>query len=256
MNYLSKVTSNFRCDLIIICDDPRRETLIRKKKFDTYKAQRKPANMDVIESKNVLKEIIADLHLNYIKVDGYEADDVIGTLAKKYSEDGHDVVIATGDHDIMQLINDNVGILNLSAKDGITLMYDSEFYAVYGFSPKQLIDYKAIVGDTSDNYFGCPGIGKLLGSEIILKYSNLDNILNLTQSEIDCDSAIKRIHNNIESVKMSYDLATIYTDIDGIYPFTEDTVILNRDEVANVFRKHDIVGATNVFLKSPLYKGE
>ena len=136
-----------------------KEKTFRHKECDFYKATRKPMPEELALQLPFAKDIAAALGLKVITVIGYEADDILGTLSKEFSDMGHHTFIVTGDRDSFQLVNESVTVL-LCSNDDTKVTTPAEIKEKYGVEPKKLIDIKAIMGDSSDNIPGVPGIGE------------------------------------------------------------------------------------------------
>lgn len=202
-------------DAIAIAFDVRKPTF-RHKAFDGYKAKRKGMPEDLVKQLPVLKELLGYLGLAVVECEGFEADDILGTFAKKCEETGDECVIATGDRDSLQLVSDNVSVRLAATKFGkpeVTLYDISKVFEKYGVEPKQLIDIKAIQGDSSDNIPGVAGIGEKGAGELIRKFKNIDYIYDNIDS-IDIKEGIrKKLKDGKESAYMSRMLGTIRTDV-------------------------------------------
>lgn len=202
-------------DAIAIAFDVRKPTF-RHKAFDGYKAKRKGMPEDLAKQLPVLKELLGYLGLAVVECEGFEADDILGTFAKKCEETGDECVIATGDRDSLQLVSDNVTVRLAATKFGkpeVTLYDISKVFEKYGVEPKQLIDIKAIQGDSSDNIPGVAGIGEKGAGELIRKFKNIDYIYDNIDS-IDIKEGIrKKLKDGKESAYMSRMLGTIRSDV-------------------------------------------
>lgn len=202
-------------DAIAIAFDVRKPTF-RHKAFDGYKAKRKGMPEDLAKQLPVLKELLGYLGLAVVECEGFEADDILGTFAKKCEETGDECVIATGDRDSLQLVSDNVTVRLAATKFGkpeVTLYDISKVFEKYGVEPKQLIDIKAIQGDSSDNIPGVAGIGEKGAGELIRKFKNIDYIYD-NIDRIDIKEGIrKKLKDGKESAYMSRMLGTIRTDV-------------------------------------------
>lgn len=210
-----KVKEETLPDAIAIAFDVRKPTF-RHKAFDGYKAKRKGMPEDLAKQLPVLKELLGYLGLAVVECEGFEADDILGTFAKKCEETGDECVIATGDRDSLQLVSDNVTVRLAATKFGkpeVTLYDISKVFEKYGVEPKQLIDIKAIQGDSSDNIPGVAGIGEKGAGELIRKFKNIDYIYDNIDS-IDIKEGIrKKLKDGKESAYMSRMLGTIRTDV-------------------------------------------
>lgn len=181
----------------------------RHNMYAGYKATRKPMPEELVKQVPVLKKLIGDLGIKIVELEGYEADDIIGTLAKKFK---CPTDIVTGDRDSLQLIDDTTNVL--FTKRGITdvLRYDEERLKEDGFkTPSAIIDYKALRGDASDNIPGIAGIGEKTAMELLNTYSTMENVL--AHADEIKGKLGEKVQNGKESARLSYDLATIKTDV-------------------------------------------
>ncbi len=178
----------------------------RHKKYAEYKGTRKPTPEDLVKQMPMLKELLRSMGICTIELAGYEADDIIGTLSRKY--DGVETVIFTGDRDAFQLVNDSVSVCftkrGVSDVDRLT---GENFYEKQGYNPLQVIELKSLMGDSSDNIPGVKGVGEKTALQLVQKYGSLENILNhvdeLKQSLRD------KFQANEETARLSHELATI-----------------------------------------------
>ena len=185
-------------------------------KYVGYKAQRPKADEEMVKQIPMVKQVIAKMGLVQSEVEGYEADDIIGTLSTRPAEE---VVILTGDQDTMQLVNHRVKVLTPPKGKEPGKMYgEQEVVAKYGVRPDQIVDYKALVGDPSDNIPGVAGIGPVTAAKLLNEYDTLEEIYkNLDNSEFRIQNSetlkIKLIANR-ESAFLSQELARIVTNIE------------------------------------------
>ena len=208
LNMLTRLKNDYNPDAVCVTFDLPGPTF-RHKADENYKANRHPMPDDFAVQMPILKELILNLGLNIYELAGYEADDVIGTIAKKCEDKGWECIIATGDRDQFQLLTDNISMCYLG-KDNI-LYTPEKFKEQFGFEPINLIDYKAIAGDSSDNYPGVPGIGDKGATELVSGYSTLDNIY--ANIESIRPALQKKLKENAESAKHCRWLATIDTNV-------------------------------------------
>lgn len=210
MNILLKLEDDVKPESVAITFDLKAPTF-RHKMYSEYKAGRKPMPSELAEQMPVLKELLTALGYKIISKEGYEADDLIGTLSLHCGENNN-AFIATGDRDSLQLIKENVTVLLASTKMGRaeTVVYDiPKLKEEYGVSPEQMKDIKALMGDTSDNIPGVPGVGKKTAEDLIIKYNSLDYIYeNINTLDIRATLKLKLIENK-ESAYLSYKLGTI-----------------------------------------------
>lgn len=184
----------------------------RNEAYPEYKAQREATPEDIKKSVPIIKEILAAYNIPSIQVDGFEADDVIGTIAMKSGKLGIDTFMLTPDKDYGQLVKEHVYIYRPRHGGGYDTLGVEEIKAKYDIaSPSQVIDLLALMGDSADNFPGCPGIGEKTASKLIQQFGSVDNLLNQTQ-EVK-GKLREKIEEGIENIKMSKFLATIRTDV-------------------------------------------
>ncbi len=202
------------------------EKTFRHIKCDTYKATRKPMPEDLAKQLPIAKQLASALGLNVIEVPGYEADDVLGTLSRISAENGCECIIVTGDRDSYQLVNDSVKV-RLASNKGTVIMDRNAINELYGLTPEQLIDLKAIMGDSSDNIKGVSGIGEKGALDLMHRFGSLDNIYEHTD-EIKGATQTKLI-NGKDDAYMSRFLAEIVKNV-PISNALEDYLIRERDD--------------------------
>ena len=187
----------------------------RHKADAAYKATRKPMPEELRMQVPVLKEVLDALNIPRYELEGWEADDLIGTISRKCEAAGWDCVVVTGDKDSLQLVTDHTTVKLVSTRMGRTTTKDmtpEAFREQYGFAPIHMIDLKALMGDTSDNIPGVPGIGEKTAMDLIQKYGSVDTIYEKLP-EIDAKpAAVKKLTAGEEAARHSYWLATIVTD--------------------------------------------
>lgn len=203
MNMLIKIFDTYKPTHVIATFD-RKAPTFRKSMYDGYKATRKPMPHELASQLAPLKEILAAMNIPILEMDGYEADDIIGTLAKKYSAK---TFIVTGDKDSLQLIDDTTTVL--LTKKGISEIayYDEPALKSEGLVPSQIIDLKSLMGDSSDNIPGVAGVGEKTAKDLLAKYSTLDGVY----AHIDeiKGKLQEKLISGKEMAYLSYDLATI-----------------------------------------------
>jgi len=207
-----KLLDELRPDLLAVAFDKGKITF-RNDTYAEYKAHRKPTPGELSAQFPLVKEMLQALGIKMIEQAGYEADDIIGTLAAQGGKLGHEVIIVTGDRDALQLISPQVKVM--LTKKGISEMevYDAQaFEEKYGVSPRQQIDLKGLMGDTSDNIPGVPGIGEKTATKLIAEYGTIENLLeNIDQ--ISGKKMQENLRNNKEIALLSKKLATIICDM-------------------------------------------
>lgn len=207
---------------IIFCFDEKEKTF-RNELLPTYQAQRIAAPDDLIPQFDMARELLGAMKIPVYSKSGYEADDVIGTLATLLKMD--EVVIVTGDRDILQIVDDSKNIKLFMPIGGLSngkIFAEKETVERMGVKPNQIPDYKALVGDPSDNYFGIAGIGPKTASSLLAKYRTLDGIYEHINDIPDKLKA--KLLEGKESAYLSYKLATIVRDV----PFKFDIDDANK----------------------------
>lgn len=188
----------------------------RHQQYEAYKAQRKGMPEELAAQMPVLKEVLDAMGIRRYELEGYEADDILGTAAAVCERSGWDCFIVTGDKDSLQLITDTTSVCNVKTRMGQTetVLYTPErFQEEYGFTPPLMVDLKALMGDSSDNIPGVPGVGEKTAMDLVQRYGEIKNIYeNLDSLEIK-EGVRKKLAQGRESAEMSYWLATIIRDV-------------------------------------------
>lgn len=205
--------------LMVAWDLPK--PTFRHLKYVGYKAQRPKADMEMVEQIPLVKDVIATMGVVQYAEEGFEADDVIGTLSKltmqQSNKEEMEVVILTGDQDTMQLVNEHVKILTPAKGSNPPVLYGvEEVVNKYGVRPDQIVDYKALIGDTSDNIPGVAGIGPKGAAELINNFESLNGIYEALNSPVANPQILKykdKLETGKESAFMSQDLSRIVTDM-------------------------------------------
>lgn len=180
--------------------------------FPEYKAQREETPEDIKLSVPLIKQVLEAMHIPIIQVDGFEADDIIGTIATRFGADGIDTFMLTPDKDYGQLIGPNVFMYRPRHGGGYEILGEKEVGEKYGIpTPAQVIDLLALMGDSADNFPGCPGVGEKTAAKLINQFGSIDNMLQHTD-EIK-GKLREKVENAVEDIKMSKFLATIRTDV-------------------------------------------
>lgn len=184
----------------------------RDEAFPQYKAQREETPEDIRRSVPVIKDIIAAMNIPALQADGFEADDIIGTLAVKAGGLGVETYMLTPDKDYGQLVRDNVFIFRPRHGGGYEKMGPKEVCAKYAIdSPQHVIDLLALMGDSADNFPGCPGVGEKTAAKLIAQFGDVDNMLDNTA---DIKGKLReKVESAVDDIRMSKFLATIRTDV-------------------------------------------
>ena len=217
LNILLKLTDEEKPDALCVCFDMRAPTF-RHLQYEGYKAQRKGMPDELAAQMPILKEVLEAMNIPRYELEGWEADDLIGTISKKDAAAGWETVVVTGDKDSLQLITDQTRVKLVTTRMGQTTTKDmtpDAFREVYGFDPVHIIDLKALMGDASDNIPGVKGIGEKTAMGLIQMYGSIDHLYDhmpdiVTAPETPAKpNVVKKLDEGRADAKMSYDLATI-----------------------------------------------
>lgn len=207
MNIYLKERDIVKPDCTMVAFDMKAPTF-RKLKVETYKANRKGMPDELAAQLPVIKKLLAGLGIRTVECEGFEADDILGTVAEIFSSSGNECVILTGDRDSLQLISERVHVRLVTNKE--TIEYDEKlFIEKYGFEPVHLIDLKALMGDSSDNISGVPGIGEKTATTLIGKYKTVEELYSSLESAGLTKSVYTKLLNGKEDAETSKWLATI-----------------------------------------------
>ena len=211
LNTLNEMLTKERPSHIGVAFDPHGPTF-RSEAFPEYKAQREETPEDIRKAVPIIKDLLKAYRIPILQVDGFEADDVIGTLAMKAGANGIETYMLTPDKDYGQLVSDNVFIYRPRHGGGYETMGPREVCEKYGIpSPTSVIDLLALMGDSADNFPGCPGVGEKTAVKLINEFGSIENLINRS-SEIK-GKLREKVEEHIDDIKMSYFLATIKTDV-------------------------------------------
>jgi DNA polymerase-1 len=235
---LFKAINDLKANYIVACFDTKMPTF-RHEMFKDYKGQRPPTPAGIISQIPVAKEVLQAFKIPVFAKEGVEADDLIATICAKTP--GMEIYIVSGDLDNTQLVNENIKVYTLGKGIKDTVIYDiNKVRERFGVEPNQMVDFKALTGDPSDNIPGVEGIGKKTAAEIIQKYSSIKNLYQ----ELATDTAVlkpkvkEQLKLNKESALMSRDLAQMKNDVDIDFKI-EDCKFGNFDQkkVEEIFIK-------------------
>lgn len=249
LNTLNEVLTKERPTHIGVAFDPASPTF-RHEAYPEYKAQREACPEDIKASVPIIKDMLRAFNIPVIEAEGYEADDVIGTLAVKAAEAGVTTYMLTPDKDYGQLIRPNVYMYRpRHGNAGYEIMGEKEVEAKYGISsPLQVIDLLGLMGDSSDNIPGCPGVGEKTAAKLINEFGSIENLLENTDK---LKGAIKKkVEENREQIVFSKFLATIKTDVP--IPLDLDALAVadpDEDELRKIFDELEFKSFANRFLK-------
>lgn len=214
VNILLKLLDEEKPDALCVTFD-RKAPTFRHLAYEGYKAQRKGMPDELAAQLPVLKDVLAAMNIPRYELDGWEADDLIGTIAARDTAAGWETVIVTGDKDSLQLVTDSTRVKLVSTRMGQTTtkeMTPETFREAYGFDPVHIVDLKALMGDTSDNIPGVKGIGEKTAMDLIQRYQSVEAIYADVEGVEAKPAVKKKLTEGEEQARMSYDLATIRCD--------------------------------------------
>lgn len=215
LTILRKLLDEEKPDAVCVAFDVHAPTF-RHKQYELYKAQRRAMPEELSVQMPILKQVLDAAGIKRIELEGFEADDLIGTVSRHCASDGIECVIVTGDKDSFQLISDTTHVKHVKSRMGKTetTEYTPEvFREEYGFEPSRIIDLKALMGDASDNIPGVRGVGEKTAMSLIQTYGSLDSIYASLDTLDIKDSVRAKLAQGESDAKMSYELATIATDV-------------------------------------------
>ena len=245
-NMLQKLLNEYAPDYLAVAFDKGKKTF-RNEMFAAYKGTRKPTPPELSSQIPMLHEFLAALGVPLIEEAGYEADDILGTLAVKAAREDVDVLVVTGDRDALQLVRENIRVL--FTRKGMTdlLLYDEKlFLEEYGFPPKGLIDMKGLMGDASDNIPGVPGIGPKTAKKLLIDCGSLEGVYERL-AEISGKKLKENLASNKEKAFLSKDLATIRCDMP--LEFAPDSYVMKPrgDELQAFFQRYEMKSLATAF---------
>ncbi|MBS3994231.1 MAG: DNA polymerase I, partial [Alkaliphilus sp.] len=219
-NMLYKIIEDYGPNYITVAFD-RKAPTFRHVEYDAYKAGRKKMPEELAQQFPILKEVLEALRIHKIEIDGFEADDLIGTLVEHSENKGFNSIVVTGDKDALQLASNMTKIL--ITKKGISSLdvYDTnEIIEKLGITPDQIIDLKGLMGDKSDNIPGVPGIGEKTALKLITEFKSIENILN-NLDKVPNKKMREKLEEHASQALLSKRLATIVKDVPVEIDFEE-----------------------------------
>ena len=244
LNILEKLEKEEQPDAVCVAFDLHGPTF-RHLKYDGYKATRHGMPEELRMQMPVMKDVLRAMNIPIYECQGWEADDVIGTVGRICSNNGWECVIATGDRDSLQLIDENVHVKLVISKPGqttATLYTEEKFREEYGFEPKKMVDLKALMGDSSDNIPGVAGVGPKTATELLMKFGSLDGVYeNLSDASIR-PKLREKLEENKDNAYLSYDLATIRPEAPIDFE-PKDAIVqpYNKPELYALFQRLEFV---------------
>ena len=244
LNILEKVEKEEQPEAVCVAFDLHGPTF-RHLKYDGYKANRHGMPEELAMQMPVMKDVLRAMNIPIYECQGWEADDVIGTVGKICSNNEWECVIVTGDRDSLQLIDENVHVKLVISKPGQTtaMLYTREkFEEEYGFEPKKLIDLKALMGDSSDNIPGVAGVGPKTATDLLLRFGSLDGVYANLEDKSIRPKLREKLEADREKAYLSYDLATIRPEAPiDFEPMDAIVRPYNRPELYRLFQKLEFV---------------
>ena len=250
LNIMFKILDEEAADYIAVAFDLSAPTF-RHKAYAEYKGTRKSMPDELREQVPLIKDVLSSMNIPILTKEGYEADDIIGTIAKRYQSDEVFVSVISGDRDLLQLSDKYIKIRIPKTSKGVTTVHDylpEDVMNEYGVTPKEFIDVKALMGDTSDNVPGVPSIGEKTATKIIQEYHSIENAIEHVD-ELKPPRASKALSEHIEDAKFSKMLVTIVTDA----PIETD---ISDMEVGNLYTKESLEWINKLEFKSFLKRYE
>ena len=238
-NTLDEILKKENPTHIAVCFDPKGGQTFRHNEYPDYKAQRDKQPEDITESIPYIKQILEAYRIPAIEIQGYEADDVIGTLSRAAEKAGFMTYMMTPDKDYGQLVTDSVFMYRPALRgEGFEIRGPQQICERYGIArPSQVIDLLALEGDASDNVPGCPGVGEKTATKLIAQWDSVENLLLHTA---DLKGAVRhKIEDNADLIRLSKWLVTIKTDV-PLGDITPDSLIRKELDVENlleIYRK-------------------
>ena len=214
LNMLQRFVDEEQPEAVCVAFD-RREPTFRHQADANYKATRKGMPEELAQQLPVMKQVLSAMAIPCYELTGYEADDLLGTISRRCRQRGWECVVVTGDKDSLQLITDQTRVKLVTSRMGQTLTTDmtpAVFRETYGFDPIHMIDLKALMGDSSDNIPGVPGIGEKTAMALIRRYGSIDALYAAMPDVEAKPAALRKLAEGEESARRSYWLATIVTD--------------------------------------------
>lgn len=235
---LLKILNELKPKCIAVSFDTSKP-VFRHQEFIGYKANRPRMDSELVDQIKRVREVVRAFNIPIYEIDGYEADDVIGSIARQVvKERGLEIVIVTGDKDFMQLVDKKVKLyMPVRGLSEAQLVGRREVEEKMGLAPGKIIDYKGLVGDPSDNYPGVPGIGPKTATELLQRFGSLEGVYQHL-GEIKSQSVVKKLAEGAESAVLSKKLATILTDAPITVEMEKCSLAdFNKEKVSALFKE-------------------
>ena len=244
LNILERMEKEEQPEAVCVAFDLHGPTF-RHLRYDGYKATRHGMPEELAMQMPVMKDVLRAMNIPIYECQGWEADDVIGTVGRICSNNGWECVVVTGDRDSLQLIDENVHVKLVISRPGqttATLYTEEKFREEYGFEPKKMVDLKALMGDSSDNIPGVAGVGPKTATELLLKFGSLDGVYKNLQDPSIRPKLREKLEAGKENAYLSYELATIVCKAPIDFE-PKDAIVqpYNRPELYQLFQKLEFI---------------
>ena len=244
LNILERMEKEEQPEAVCVAFDLHGPTF-RHLRYDGYKATRHGMPEELAMQMPVMKDVLRAMNIPIYECQGWEADDVIGTVGRICSNNGWECVVVTGDRDSLQLIDENVHVKLVISRPGqttATLYTEEKFREEYGFEPKKMVDLKALMGDSSDNIPGVAGVGPKTATELLLKFGSLDGVYENLQDPSIRPKLREKLEAGKENAYLSYELATIVCKAPIDFE-PKDAIVqpYNRPELYQLFQKLEFI---------------
>lgn len=237
-NMINKVMDMVKPDYALVAFDAKGKTF-RHQEYQEYKAGRKPAPEELIMQFPIAREMIEKMGIKWYELEGYEADDIVGTLAKEGSKKGYKVDIFSSDRDLLQLVDENI-TLNIPIKgiSEINVVTPSNIVEFYGIRADQVVDYKGLRGDDSDNIKGIAGVGEKTAIKLLEEYDHIEGIYENIDN-VKGKLKEKLLEGKIDAID-SKKLATIYTSVPLSFSIDDCLLVDNSEELVKFYQRYEM----------------
>lgn len=245
LRYFLGATHTFQPKYVICCWDMGSQTF-RNQIYRDYKANRPAPPKELIPQFELVKEVVSAFDIPNIGIENYEADDCIGTLAHDFKKQ-HEVLILSGDQDLLQLVDSNISVALMKKGMGnYDVYHQRNFYEKKGLEPKQIIDMKALVGDPADHYPGVKGIGEKTALKLLKEYETIEHLL---ENKDQLSERLKaNLEEDIDMLYISRELATIKCDVPISCTLDEAIWQFNQEKVEDTLKALDIKPPKELYL--------
>ncbi|WP_449536672.1 5'-3' exonuclease [Ferdinandcohnia sp. Marseille-Q9671] len=239
VKHMMTAINTYKPSHVVCCWDMGSSTF-RNEIYQDYKGNRGAPPEELIPQFDLVKDVVESFDIPNVGLSGYEADDCIGTLARQYSKDTH-VIILTGDQDILQLLDENITVLIMKKGIGNYAEYSSaSFLEEKGIRPQQMVDLKALMGDTSDNYPGVRGIGEKTALKLLQQFETIEGIIENVENLTNAQKT--KIKEDLEMLHLSRKLARIHCEVPISCSLDEACIQINPDKVYEKFKELEFKG--------------